>query len=569
MSKTEIHSILLGCAFLSKHINNVDWHSQFVKAMEIGELSAPLKELICNDFYLQILKFIFPSQFDTSNFVDILVNSQIISNDSWLVANLQNLISERHLFHFKIHSNVIEMISKQLYKIEVDQFIASFLAPFPAFLSLQEFPSDISEAINLFLSFVLNKSVIDFDLSITDLQDAISSYLNISVKIPYFQDCCYLSKSAKTILSLVVSDIFYGSLVSSNEDLVTSSSLENLINLVPNISSTDYQEELKELDDKIAIEEAGTIGEALDSEPVLYKPTSNPELSGLTLIRFDKLNKLSLIPVLSSTATTSNKEKRQDSKASISSSASLSLSQQDEEFDILEEYHKPEYKRLPPIVIKSQHSDILPCDFDQMLSEIDNHMRILELNSQMTGKTTDHLDSNSSSLVFIDIDGSPKNHSTYLEERSTRRGKLLQKLKKVTNLQQQMKKSAVIVTKVSLPKLNTKTLVKNAIYMLLAGSMADDTRFGALQSLEKSRMDYHIVSLKDDKNHSYKALYRVENKNLIKIHGNGPHQVEIEQVSHFYKFDCGAKKFRDISQSANTSSNEFHASVHGIVINRK
>ena len=511
MSVSEIHSVLVGCAYLSNYIDHKEWHLQFIEAMQHDKVTEALKMILCKDFYLAVLKVVFPNGAETSSFVDILVENSVISNQSWLVSNLSGLICETHLFHTTIHSNVVAMILNQLFKFDADEFTESILSGFPEFSDLKEYPLDLQQALNLFLSLSSSKEIIDFNISIEEIQQLVGSFLNCNVKFPYFQDLKNLTEIEKKVLCLMISDPF--------AEYVTRHGIE--------IELASSQDSMLEL--------TGPFQECQESE----KPvTAFPEIIPVSL------QSNTLVPVVLD-LNSSREDKRQDSKATMDDNFPSN-------FEIFEEYHKPQYSKLPDL---KREDEI--CDFDKMVSELDQE--ILTMGTQ--GKK--------SKLIFIDIDGSSKDHTTYLEERSTRRERLLQKLKKVTQNHQKRlcKKMVVSVNRISLPKLNTKTLIKNALFVMLAGSMAEDSRYGALQSLEKSASDYHVISMKDEKNHAYRALYRVENINLIvKIHGSGPQQVGSENVSHFYKFDCGAKRFREISQP---SSNEFHASVHGIVINRK
>ena len=497
-AKNDIHAILIGAAYLSNYTQHTKWHSQFISALENDELHQDLKAILCNDFYLNSLKVLFPATPSTTNFVDILVDNHIISNQSWLVANLKSLIGESHLFHFNIHINLIEMILKQLFKFDSDKFTESVLCKFAAFDMQDVYPADIFEALNLFFSYTLNREIVDFNLSVNEIQDTIDVFLNKQLTIRYFDKVDALTLLEQMVLSLMICEPFDEYVNNSNTSreisLFVASSQESLVD-IPLTMKTDN----------------------------VWKTTQPTP---------------SLIPTLKQIVV--QEDKRQDSKASINES----------NFEILEDYHKPQYLQLPPLKLPNHPN----CDFDKMVSDLDLQIEALDQKQQ-------------SKLIFIDIDGSSKDHTTYLEERSTRREKLLHKLRKVTHLQKSKldkKPTVVSVSNISLPKLNTKTLIKNAIFMLLAGAMSDDTRSGALQSLERSKADYHIISLKDDKNHSYKALYRVESKILLsKIHGNGPLHLSPDKISNHYKFDCGGKRFRDISQ---TNSNEFHASVHAIVV---
>jgi hypothetical protein len=111
---------------------------------------------------------------------------------------------------------------------------------------------------------------------------------------------------------------------------------------------------------------------------------------------------------------------------------------------------------------------------------------------------------------------------------------------------------------------SNRKLVHNALQVCLAGSVNETNRNEVLDILEQSEEVNFLILFRDDKNHSYKGLYHnlLDGNPATKLHGTGPAEIALEEVSDFFKYDSGAKIFKPIPTKS------FSAFVHGIALSR-
>ena len=486
--ESELKVVVKGCQYLSK---------RYSMSFNDKDLEKCKKEM-ASGFYLKVLQNMYLDCQEEDDFVSILVKKGIISENSWLVKNLNFLISQIGLFNVKVHENLVDMLLKQLYRMNCDQFVEGILSTLPEFNPDETFPFHLQEAFSLFFSIMLGTTIVNMDISKEKAIKAIEKYTKTELKSAHLNSFCSTSRIDKTIFCIELTEIFEPLI---EQELDFKSDLESSFQSLSKLPIIDIPKEIE----------------------VNFIPSRIPTL-------------VSKLPPI---------EKKQDSRFSVEEPNMTALEILQDCFDTT--VHKNTLPLLNNYPVMQSKSPAI--DFDNMLQDLDTELATL-----------------TSNYVFIDLDGSQKDLAIYKVEKSQRRERLLEKLKKATTVQKSKPKRPLI-TRSNSSKLSTKNLMKNAIIMLLGGSLAEETRKQALKALEDATCDYFIISLKDSKNHGYKSLYSVSTSDvLVKVHGIGPQTIKSSQVTNYYKFDCGSKNFKDISQ---TSSNEFHASVHAIVMDRK